>query len=102
MDTCYPFLSVSKPTSVLRFKTGSSFNAARYRKENLHRTRQSPTSKGTVEVAVENAPTFSPKTIAKAGVLAVLSNPELRLVTYCSRLSSGAIVGSIVYNQARS
>jgi len=102
MDTCCPLLRVSKPTNVLRSKTGSSFNAARYLKENLHRTRQRPTSKGTVEVVGENAPTLSPKTIARAGDLAVLANPELRLVTYCSRLMSGAIAGSMVYNQARS
>jgi hypothetical protein len=100
--TCYPFLRVSNPTSVFRLRTGLSFNAARYLKENLHRTRHTPAINGTDEGVGLKPPKFNPKIIAIAGVRAVFSNPELRLVTYCSRLMSGAMVGSMVYNHARS
>lgn len=55
-----------------------------------------------VRVEFANEPKFIPNTIANAGVRAVASNPELRLVTYCSLLIKGAMVGSIVCNQARS
>jgi hypothetical protein len=87
---------------VLAFKTGSSFSAARYLNENLHLTLTVPIINGLVVSGAPNAPVFRPNTMAIAGVRAVASKPELRFVTYYSRLMRGEIVGSIVYNQARS
>lgn len=97
-----PFSRVSKPIKRFMFKTGESFSAARYLNVILHLTRKTPKTMAAELLALVYGATFIPITIPKAGVRAVVSNPEFKFVTYCSRLINGAAPGSKVCNHARS